>query len=35
MQMPSMAAMVGFGVRSSWSANPWTMGSSAWRKSRS
>ena len=35
MQIPSMAAMVGFGVRSSCSAKPWTMGSNALRKSRS
>ena len=35
MQMPSTAAMVGLGVRSSFSAKPCTIGSSALRKSRS
>ena len=34
MQKPLTAAMVGLGVRSSRSARPWTMGSSAFRRSR-
>ena len=34
MQMPSIAAIVGLGVRSNLSARPWTMGSSAFLKSR-